>query len=822
MEIQVPVIKEVDVLLIGGTLTGCALALKLRRAARRVLLACEDSALGTDAGGRLDRERSQNEPLLENACGTPVETQAHLDEMMLTEGVEFLFDVIPLRPLIASGSHRLAGWFFFGRSGHFAIAAKAVVDATFDACLPYQMKLARQSTALAECVIKWNLIGNCAESTEKDGTKVEISLPLVEINGTTAPLCTCQKSFKLRQNDLPAKLDAATTLRAEACGNDFQHGANWCTFVFTTNPWEGISATELTPIFHAADPDMPLLLQRTLPTVKTPDSFLAVECRRSPLAEGETLLWKTRWPRPGKYPTVTLPLEALAVNSTAETDVLILGAGIAGVEAARSASSEGLRVLLLEGGGHVQAPLLELIRDGIRVWHHSSIAAVLMHGKSAVGAVVACATGETCLVRAKILIDATGYGIIASAAGAPMKQPFEAEAVIPGAVVAPRMPSNCLGTPNSLLYAENDTLDTTRAIIIRHLRQRKAFCADFSDGPRVRPRIISDLTLMPQDLLLQRRYKDSIALAQGELPSEATSCHPLLWLTKQCGTAARTWIPFRALLPLRLEGTIILGQAISAHKDVLHLCGHEDLLKAEGRAAARAAALSIKLGLPLRQIPIRKLQEILVNDGTLPSEALLSEDGLAAPEGTPLAAIFHRPDQKRRVLQAKYDQEQSLDTALVLAFLGDSSGRDLISSAISKISVTEMPRDFSILVEALSVIGGNSSALQEKLRTVTADAPLSVLRSFAIFFHRWPDKGAAPLLRKLLSHLLTGTLLRTGLSEALDAEDNNEEQRIKALYLAAALHECDRRDEDALETLNTFGKSWHLLIALLAQNTLRH
>lgn len=823
MEIQVPVIKEVDVLIIGGTLAGCTIALKMRRAARRVLLVCEDDALGTDAGGRLDRARANAEPLLQNASLTPGQTNAHLDETLLNAGAEFLLDVIPLRPLVAAGTHKLAGWFFFGRSGHFAIAAKAVIDATFNGILPYQMRLSRRSSALAECTLQWNLVGNCADAKDGDSAKIEINLPLIDVNGGSAPLCTCRKSFRLRENDMPEKLDAETLLRSEASGNGFCHGAKWCTFSFTgPSPWEGIKPSESMPLFRADSPDNPALLQYTLPAVPIATSFLPVDCRHSALRDGEELFWHCRYPRPGNFTKTPLPLEALPTAPEQETDVLIIGAGIAGTQAAVTAAADGLRVLLIEGGSHIQMPLRELVEKGVRVWHHCSIEAVLMSGKAVVGALVGSASGEACIVRAKAIIDATGYGIVAAAAGAPTKAPHTAELIVPGTIVAPRMPSNAFGNPDGLLFAENDTMDSTRALVMDHIRQKHDFCGNFAGEERIRPRIVSDVTIMPQDVILERCYKDTIALAKGTFPAEAQSCHPLLWLSRLCGKEARAWIPFRALLPIRIDGVLVLGSAISVHKDVLPICQSNELLRMEGCVAGHASAMAISQKLPLRQIPIRKLQELLVKDGLLPEQVLEQEDCLAAPDASHLAAIFHRPDQNRRILQAQFDQDRQLDIALILAFLGDSSGRDVITNAIKNCDIENSPRDFCILVEALSIIGGNSTALQNKLRTLPQNLSLPLLRCLARFFQRWPDKSAATFLRRLLQSLMAAVPPHTALSEALDTEDCTEELRLKMLYLAVALHECSPEDEDAMEALNAFSQSWHLLIAILVHNTLKH
>ena len=815
MEILVPVIQEVDVLLIGGTLAGCELSLRLRKAGRKVLLACATNGLGTDAIGKLDQAAMENSPLLQPPY-RPANCLAQLDRQLLEAGVEIFFETIPLRPLYSAGSRKLAGWFFFGRSGYFAIAAKAVVDATCEGHLPFQMRLARRSSALVDCTVNWNFIGEYQETLPD--VQMEVSLSPIELAQGRVPLCCCQKNYRLRENDLAGRKRAESQMKGLAKQNSYP--APLYTFHFLQHAWNGLKSTQELPLFLAATADVPLLLQLTLPAVPHAQSYSPVECRLT-LDNEEQLLWKFRYPRTGTYPKVPFFLETLATPAP-DVDVLVIGGNPAGVEAARTAAKQNLRVMLIESSGRIQGDLPELLSLGVEIWHHAVPAAVLLQKKKTCGAVVLSGTGESCLVRSSVLIDATGFAIAACAAGAPIRMPQDAELVAQGAVVAPRLSSTPMGSPAELGHAENDTLDCSRALLLCHLNQKQAFMSELPDLPYSRTKIQGEMILLPHDVVLGRQFPDTLVACPGKLPSPYEACHPLFWLHDFQGQTVDIRLPLRALLPFHLEGMLVLGQAISAHKDVLRICASApDLRFRAGRAAGLLAAAAIQCHLPLRDVDLKPVQQKLVDDGLLPQQVLAYQDEYDADCASPLAEIFRRPDQARRILQAKFEETPDTDTALLLAFLGDTSGRPTISQALAKVDPVTQPYQLCLLVEAFSIIGGNPGVVLDKLRILSHETPLAILRILSLFFQRWPAKSAAPLLSSLLNDLRDVRPSSPGHMALLSANSPaTDERRLKALYLAAALHACDPMDEDALDCLEGMRKSWRVLVAIFARNAL--
>ena len=815
MEILVPVIQEVDVLLIGGTLAGCELSLRLRKAGRKVLLACATNGLGTDAIGKMDRDVMEASPLLQPPY-RPANCLAQLDRQLLEAGVEIFFETIPIRPLYSAGTRKLSGWFFFGRSGYFAIAAKAVVDATCEGNLPFQMRLARCSSALTECPVKWNFIGECQETLPD--VQMEVSLSPIDLGQGRVPLCCCKKTFRLRENDMASRKLAESQIKSLARPNAYP--APLCSFGFLPHAWNGLVPKIEQPLFRAATTDVPQLLQFTLPAVPHPQNYSAVECR-TVLGNDEQLLWKFRQPRSETYPKVPFCLETLA-NAAPEVDVLVIGGNQSGVEAARTAAKQNLRVMLIESSGRIQGDLSELLPLGIAVWHHAIPAGVLLQKKKTCGAIVLSCTGESCLIRTNVLIDATGFAIAAAAAGAPIRMPQDAELVAQGAVVAPRLSSTPMGSPDELGHAEIDTLDCSRALILCHLNQKQSFMSELPDLPHSRTKIQGELILLPHEMVLERHFPDTLVVCPGQLPSPMEACHPLFWLQDFQGQTVDIHLPLRAMLPFHLEGMLVLGQGISAHRDVLRICSTgQDIQLREGRAAGLLAAFAVRQHLPLREIDLKPIQKQLMDEGLLPPDVLSYQDEFAKAGASTLAEIFRRPDQARRILQAKFEESPDTDTALLLSFLGDTSGRAAISRALAENDPVAQPYPFCLLMEAFTIIGGNPGVVLDKLRILSHETPLPVLRILSLFLQRWPTKDAAPLLSSLLNHLRDVRPEKPGHQALLSANSpSTDERRLKALYLAAALHACDPTDEDALDCLEGMRKSWRVMVSLFARNAL--
>ena len=134
----------------------------------------------------------------------------------------------------------------------------------------------------------------------------------------------------------------------------------------------------------------------------------------------------------------------------------------------------------------------------------------------------------------------------------------------------------------------------------------------------------ADLTMTLSDQLVRRAFEDVVLLSfsNNDIKSRSTSDWVLMGLQSPHLDIAR---PYRALLPVGLEGVIVSGKALSATHDALAAPRMQPDMENLGGIAALAAAMSMVMGETPRQLPVRVLQERLVDTGTLPARILNRE-----------------------------------------------------------------------------------------------------------------------------------------------------------------------------------------------------
>jgi succinate dehydrogenase/fumarate reductase flavoprotein subunit len=74
-------------------------------------------------------------------------------------------------------------------------------------------------------------------------------------------------------------------------------------------------------------------------------------------------------------------------------------------------------------------------------------------------------------------------------------------------------------------------------------------------------------------------------------------------------------VPYRALVPEKIDGLLAAGRCISATHVALSAGKSMGNCFATGHAAGVAAALSFKLRKIPRELDVKKIQEVLENDG---------------------------------------------------------------------------------------------------------------------------------------------------------------------------------------------------------------
>jgi hypothetical protein len=135
---EIPVVRTVDVVVIGGTLAAVSAAVQASDEGARVLLVTPRTYLGDDLCATLrlwieerDEPRGELTATLfsDGRTATPLRVKKALEGAMLKAGAEFLFGSYPTDVLLDIEGHP-AGVVIANRAGRQAIVANSIIDAT--------------------------------------------------------------------------------------------------------------------------------------------------------------------------------------------------------------------------------------------------------------------------------------------------------------------------------------------------------------------------------------------------------------------------------------------------------------------------------------------------------------------------------------------------------------------------------------------------------------------------------------------------------------------------------------------------------------------
>ncbi|MEN3263721.1 MAG: hypothetical protein V7646_615 [Pseudonocardia sp.] len=146
-------------------------------------------------------------------------------------------------------------------------------------------------------------------------------------------------------------------------------------------------------------------------------------------------------------------------------------------------------------------------------------------------------------------------------------------------------------------FANCELLDTAATIGVRETR-----------------RIVGEYQLSLRDLQSGRHFDDVIAMCGYPVdihdPTGAGG-----GVDDSYGTANAYEIPYRSLVPLRVEQVLVAGRCLSATHEALAAIRVMPPAFATGEAAGAAAAIAVRLGVAPREVPIEELQRALLAGG---------------------------------------------------------------------------------------------------------------------------------------------------------------------------------------------------------------
>ena len=316
---------------------------------------------------------------------------------------------------------------------------------------------------------------------------------------------------------------------------------------------------------------------------------------------------------------------------------------------------------------------LDMCREaGVRLLLHTWMGDAMMDGNRITGIITHSKSGREEL-HAKLVIDATGDGDVAARAGAPFEigrkedglmQPMSLHFRMAN-VEMQRMPTReeinilyardhqagLITNPRENLlwfdttYPDQVHFNTTRIVKVDGTSRDDLTAAEIEGrrqtqelvgwmvrtvpgfenayllmtapqvGIRESRRIMGEHLITEEELLNLTKYPDAIAL--GAYPVDIHNPAGTGTIMKHLPFGAYYSIPYRALLPQRINGLLVAGRPISTTHEAHAATRIQPIANATGQAAGTAAALALKEGKSFRDVDTEVLRESLRQQGAL-------------------------------------------------------------------------------------------------------------------------------------------------------------------------------------------------------------
>lgn len=467
----------------------------------------------------------------------------------------------------------------------------------------------------------------------------------------------------------------------------------------------------------------------------------------------------------------------------------------------------------------------ELRKAGADIWFGALGCGAVVDNGRVIGAVVATPLGRG-VVLANTVIDSTGNADVAFAASAETMTTGAAHVGVQGTGMPPRLPGAHYTNTDYTITDDGDVLDAWRTFVSGRSKFSGSYDLAQIIDSRERRRIVGDFIISPLDIWNKRTYPDTIGISRSNFDTHGFTVHAMFALKTPDKEEVFANTPFRALLPKGLDGILVTGLGISAHRDAMPILRMQPDIQNQGYAAGVAGAMAAKANTTVRNIDVKQLQRHLVEIGNIPQSALNDRDSYPMPlepiqaavqrvandyDGIPV--ILAQPEEALPLLRDAYakapDEKARLIYAHILGMMGDPSGAETLFQALNgklwdegwsfsgmgQFGGSISPVDSQLIALART---GDPRALKvavDKAGELDASSAFSHHRAVAIALETIGNpEGAAALAKLLEKPGMTGyactDIAKAREAAALANPNLDRDRSIRELVLARALYRC--------------------------------
>jgi hypothetical protein len=468
----------------------------------------------------------------------------------------------------------------------------------------------------------------------------------------------------------------------------------------------------------------------------------------------------------------------------------------------------------------------QMRKAGVDVWFGALGCGAFVENGRVKGVVVATPEGRG-VVLAKAVIDSTGNADIAAAAGAECVYTDGSSVAVQGAGLPPRNMGTGYTNTDWTFIDDGDVIDTWRAYVVARKKYGSAYDLGQLIDTRERRRIVGDFIMSPLDILNDRTYPDTIVISKSDFDSHGYTIHPAFLLKPPGRKDIFVNVPYRCLLPVGLDGILVTGLGVSAHRDAMPVIRMQADIQNQGYAVGIAAAMAAKGDIGVRDVDIKALQKHLIEKGNLPDRVLTDNDSFPLPQEEiekavervandydGLEVLLTQPMNAMPLLRQAYKSAEKTEARLayarILGMLGDATGSQTLMDAVETTEwdkgwnftgMGQYGASLSALDSAIIALGRTRDrrgliAILDKVGQLDEESEFSHCRAVAMALETMGDAAAAQALANLLQkpgimgHSFTDIEDARRRTPPNSSDNTTRNYSLRELILARALYRC--------------------------------